>query len=230
MTIKVSVWTDEPILAAGLRSLLEENGGFDLSVMNCAPEQLGSTIQEQDAEILLLDINERIPLTLVGDLQRQFPLCKILMWMRNASVQVARQVIDLGVRGIVRKGLPPELLVRCLQSVAQGENWYERGLLQSLLEARTVRLSRREIQLLNLVVQGLSNKEISGVLQLSEGTVKYYFSRLFRKIGVNDRFELAFYGLKHIMGGMANGGVLPALATSSKPGTFVVENPSGRPV
>jgi len=228
MTIKVSVWTDEPILAAGLAAVLEANGGFTLSVLTCSPEQIVNSINEQESQILLVDVNERIPLSLVGDLQRQFPRHKILLWMRNTSVQIARQVIDAGVRGIVRKSLPPELLVRCLSSVAQGENWYERGLLQSLLEARTVRLSRREIQLLNLVVQGLSNKEISSVLQLSEGTIKYYFSRLFRKIGVNDRFELAFYGLKHMMGGTVHGGVLPTVATNSKPGTFVVENPSGR--
>ena len=82
-------------------------------------------------------------------------------------------------------------------SVAAGELWFERDLMSSMLGARPVRLSPREQQLVALVSQGLSNKQIASALGISEGTVKVYFSRLFRKVGVSDRFELALFGLQN---------------------------------
>jgi DNA-binding CsgD family transcriptional regulator len=61
-----------------------------------------------------------------------------------------------------------------------------------------VALTKRESQLVALLSQGLKNKEIASTLQISEGTVKVYLSRLFQKVGVKDRFELALYGLRNL--------------------------------
>jgi DNA-binding CsgD family transcriptional regulator len=58
-------------------------------------------------------------------------------------------------------------------------------------------LTGREIQLIRLLALGLKNKEIAATLSITEGTVKVYLSRLFQKLGVKDRFELALYGMKH---------------------------------
>jgi len=101
------------------------------------------------------------------------------------------------IAGILRKQLSGELIIRCLTKVAAGELWFERELMSSMLGARPVRLSPREQQLVALVSQGLSNKQIASALVISEGTVKVYFSRLFRKVGVSDRFELALFGLQN---------------------------------
>ncbi len=60
-----------------------------------------------------------------------------------------------------------------------------------------VRLSRREGQLVTLLSHGLKNKEIAQCLGISEGTVRVYLSKLYLKIGVNDRFELALFGLRN---------------------------------
>ena len=90
-----------------------------------------------------------------------------------------------------------ELTMRCLRKVAEGELWFDRDLLASLLQFRSVRLSPRERQLLDFVSTGFSNKRIAGSLGISEGTVKIYFSKLFRKVGVGDRFELALLALKN---------------------------------
>jgi DNA-binding CsgD family transcriptional regulator len=61
-----------------------------------------------------------------------------------------------------------------------------------------VSLTKRESQLVSLLSQGLKNKEIASTLTISEGTVKVYLSRLFQKVGVKDRFELALYGLRNL--------------------------------
>ena len=132
----------------------------------------------------------------MNDRRSQFPDCRILLWAGDVSVQVAHSAYELGLRGIVRKSTQPDMLIRCLRAVADGELWYERRTMQALHETKIVTLTPREGQLLTLVGQGLSNKEIATELSLTEGTIKFYMSRLFKKMGVGDRFELALYGLK----------------------------------
>src|SRR5450759_2395324 len=77
----------------------------------------------------------------------------------------------------------------------------EKALTDSFLCARRVALTQREGQLVSLLSQGLKNKEIATTLMISEGTVKVYLSRLFQKVGVKDRFELALFGLKNLTTG-----------------------------
>jgi DNA-binding CsgD family transcriptional regulator len=82
--------------------------------------------------------------------------------------------------------------------VAEGGLWFEEALKASFHSVRTVSLTKRESQLVSLLAQGLKNKEIASTLFISEGTVKVYLSRLFHKLGVKDRFELALYGLRNM--------------------------------
>lgn len=98
--------------------------------------------------------------------------------------------------------------------------------MQVLHDAKTVRLTRREAQLLILVGQGLSNKEIATTLFLTEGTIKYYLSRLFKKMGVRDRLELALYGLKMLMQDRAEG-LPPATerVAAQGPRSIILEQP-----
>ena len=74
--------------------------------------------------------------------------------------------------------------------------WMERSLANTLLNSRPVALSRRQTQLLGLLVQGLKNREIATEMGIAEGTVKAYLTTLFEKVGARDRFELALYGMK----------------------------------
>jgi DNA-binding CsgD family transcriptional regulator len=82
--------------------------------------------------------------------------------------------------------------------VNAGELWFEKTLTDSIMGARRYALTRREGQLVTLLSQGLKNKEIAVALNISEGTVKVYLSKLFQKLGVKDRLELALYGLKNL--------------------------------
>jgi DNA-binding CsgD family transcriptional regulator len=91
-----------------------------------------------------------------------------------------------------------------------------------------VSLTQREGQLVTLLSQGLKNKEIATTLMISEGTVKVYLSRLFQKVGVKDRFELALFGLKNLTSGHASGAD-KGERTGKVPGlrSLVLERPSG---
>ena len=77
--------------------------------------------------------------------------------------------------------------------------------MEQLLLTKRVSLTRREGQLVGLIAQGLKNKELGYALGITEGTVKVYLSRIFKKLGVNDRFELALYALKNVVSSQDGG-------------------------
>ena len=115
---------------------------------------------------------------------------------------IAREGSVSGFETRLVRGDGVELLCRVsARKVQAGELWFEKALTDSFLSAKRIALTRREGQLVTLLAQGLKNKEIASMLLISEGTVKVYLSRLFQKLGVKDRFELALYGLKNLTGG-----------------------------
>ena len=98
----------------------------------------------------------------------------------------------------------------------------------SFLSARRYSLTRREGQLVSLLSKGLKNREIATALEISEGTVKVYMSRLFQKLGVKDRFELALYGLRNLSPSPARPTDRPTTTPGDGPQSFFVEQMSPR--
>ncbi len=190
--------TDEPILAAGFTSVLANASGFENSAVCAAPSQLADAVQAHGPDVLLIDLTPEITFGVLTQLRRDFPQCRLVLWVRSISTELAYQAMEMGVRGVLRKTLAPDLLTKCLRKVAEGELWFDKNLTASFLSAKMVSLTKRESQLVGLLSQGLKNKEIAGALSISEGTVKVYLSRLFQKVGVKDRFELALYGLRNL--------------------------------
>jgi DNA-binding NarL/FixJ family response regulator len=113
--------------------------------------------------------------------------------------------MEMGVRGIIPVATPIESLTVALTSIRAGQLSFEKRFMEQLLLTKRVSLTRREGQLVGLVPQGLKNKELAYALGITEGTVKVYLSRLFKKLGVNDRFELALYALKNVVSGQNTG-------------------------
>jgi two-component system response regulator DesR len=198
---RILLYSDEPILAKGLDSVLRQTEGFDLlptcSTVPCLMEQ----VTQGSPDLILLDLTPEISFAVLSEMKHVMVHSKLVLWVNAISTELAFQAMGLGVRGILRKTLPTDLQVKCLQKVQAGELWFEKALTDSFLCARRVALTQREGQLVSLLSQGLKNKEIASTLMISEGTVKVYLSRLFSKVGVKDRFELALFGLKNLTTG-----------------------------
>jgi two-component system nitrate/nitrite response regulator NarL len=219
----VLLCTDEPILAEGLVRFLA--GAEDLDLISCCPgiDELPAQMELHKPNLLLMDLTTGITLGVLRGIHEASPHARIVLWVRSISSELALQAMSLGVQGILRKTLPTNTLLLCLTKVNQGELWFEKALTDSILSARHYSLTRREGQLVGLLSQGLKNKEIATALTISEGTVKVYLSRLFQKLGVKDRFELALYGLKNLSPG---GGALEASSHGDgqeSPRSFFVE-------
>jgi len=197
----VLLCSDEPILAEGLSRILA--GAEALNLVSFCPriDELRSQMELHQPDLLLVDLSAGITFGVLSGLHEVAAQAKIILWVHSISTELALQAMSLGVRGILRKTLPTETLLRCLTRVNEGELWFEKALTDSIMSARRYSLTRREGQLVSLLSQGLKNKEIATALNISEGTVKVYLSRLFQKLGVKDRFELALYGLKNLTPG-----------------------------
>lgn len=195
---QVLLFSSDLILARGLESVLRQVGEFQLLPALNTVAALRELKPEFAPDVLLLDLTPEVSYSLLAELRHQLPKAKLVLWVNAIPTEVAFQAMELGIRGILRKTLPADLQVKCLQKVQSGDLWFEKALTDTFLSARRVTLTRREAQLVVLLAQGLKNKEIATTLRISDGTVKVYLSRLFQKVGAKDRFELALFGLKNL--------------------------------
>lgn len=198
---RILLCSGEPILARGLESVLRHVQGFELLPSCSSIAGLQEQVASGKPEVLLLDLSPEVSFAVLSELKQSAPDTSIVLWVTAISTELAFQAMGLGIRGVLRKQLPAELQVKCLQKVHAGELWFEKALTDSFLSARRVVLTNREGQLVSLLSQGMKNKEIAAILMVSEGTVKVYLSRLFQKAGVKDRFELALFGLRNLTTG-----------------------------
>jgi DNA-binding NarL/FixJ family response regulator len=182
----------------GVKTLLEGDPDFQLTGVYRTHQEVVTAARLQQPDIVVYNLTREADLGLIRELQSAASLSTIVLWAREVSTEVAHQAVELGVRGFLSTTASPEHFRDCLRIAAQGELWMESALTMNLLTNRPVSLSKRQSELVALLVQGLKNKEIAAALGISEGTVKAYLTTLYEKVGARDRFELALFGLKNM--------------------------------
>jgi DNA-binding NarL/FixJ family response regulator len=197
-TLSVLAFADEPVLQIGLQSVLAGVPGFRLAGMHATVSQLAAASQLHQPQVILYSMSLDPELAQLSAVRRAAPDSAIILWAREFSTELAHQALEMGIQGFLSTTAGPEMMLECLRFAGSGEMWMERSLANTLLNSRPVALSRRQTQLLSLLVQGLKNREIASEMGISEGTVKAYLTTLFEKVGARDRFELALYGLKNL--------------------------------
>ena len=202
--LTVLVSTDEPVVEIGVRTLLGSDPQFNLlDVCKTQPDLLKATRQYQP-DVVVCGLSRESELAGIQALQAAAPGTRMVLWARDVSTELAHQAVDLGVRGFLSTTASAAHFRECLQIAARGELWMESALTMNLLNNRPISLSKRQSELVGLLVQGLKNKEIATALGISEGTVKAYLTTLYEKVGARDRFELALFGLKNLGGRRGN--------------------------
>lgn len=202
----IVLYSNKPVLAAGLSASLAGLPGFQLAAVSATVPELLEQVRSVSAVLVLVDLTAEVTLEALKQIQSTARGGSVILWVDAVSTEFASQVVGLGVRGILRKTISLELHLKCLQAVAAGELWLEKLLTDRILSTTRVTLTQRERELLGLLAQGLRNKEIAHALGITEGTVKVYLSHLFRKVGANDRLELALFALRNMMASGPMGG------------------------
>lgn len=202
MPIRLVVADDHPLLLDGLERLFAGGAEF-VVVARCADgTEALAAVRAHRPDILLLDL--QMPRTdgleVLRELAREGPPTRVVVLTAGFDERQTLEAMRLGVKGVVLKSMPPELLLRCLRKVHEGGHWLERQstgrLIESLLlgdtevrEAGRV-LTARELEIVRLAVRGARNQEIAERLEIGPGTVKTHLYNIYRKTGVGSRLEL----------------------------------------
>ena len=188
---------DHPMIGAALELLLRGTDYQIIGRMRGGEEAL-TRVQEDQPDLLLLDVN--MPGTSGIDVlralrQQDKPPAVILLTagMDDAQLLAAS---TLQPEGMVMKTADPALLIECMDEVCKGRSWVDPEIAVNMERvkeqaASNPSLSPRERELVDLVRQGLRNRDIAERLGVTEGTVKVYLHAIFDKVGVDNRTELA---------------------------------------
>jgi DNA-binding NarL/FixJ family response regulator len=209
-TIRVIVADTQAIFRAGLRKIfaLED----DIRVVGQAEnlEQTIAAIQKFSGDILIFEAAlAPNPGDAIVDLLRQNASCRLVVVLQQLDQEVTLDLFRRGAHSIVSREIEPEMLVECLRKIARGELWLESRAIAWVLQAyRTqglrpagsrpkVSLTPKEALIVSCVTQGMKNKEIALRVGTTEQVVKNYLRKVYDKLGVADRLELALYCLNH---------------------------------
>src|ERR1039457_4916667 len=216
-TIRVIVADTQAIFRAGLRKIfaLED----DMRVVGQAEslEQTVTALQKFSADIIIFEAAlAPNPADAVGDLLRQNASCRLVVVLQEPDQEMTLELFRRGAHSIVSREVEPEMLVECLRAVAQGEPWLESRSVAWVMQAYRsqgvrpagsrpkVSLTPKESLIVSCVTQGMKNKEIALRVGTTEQVVKNYLRKVYDKLGVADRLELALYCLNHrVVEGMA---------------------------
>lgn len=191
----IRMYSDRELLICAVERIAEKE--FRCEAFREKPEANTPETAGQPAAIII-DFQSGLRES-IRRLSTTFRRVPVIVWQRSKANEPSLNALDWGASGVLHDHSSQDDILACLKSVTGGCAWIPDSVAQAASRSRRCHLSRREGQLLSLVVQGLRNKEIAYHLKITEGTVKVYFSRLFQKLGVSDRYELALLGLRHFM-------------------------------
>ncbi|HEY0566426.1 MAG TPA: response regulator transcription factor [Terriglobales bacterium] len=176
-------------------------------------ETLGQVLaaaQKYPADVILFESAvSSNPAEAVSEVLRKAPGAKIIVLVAEADEEDTLEFFRRGVKGIITRAISPELLVRCVRKVAEGETWLDnqgvswvveayRQQAQQLMSPRQkTKLSDKELLIISCVTQGMRNKEIASEIGTTEQVIKNYLRKVYDKLGVSDRLELALYCIHH---------------------------------
>jgi DNA-binding NarL/FixJ family response regulator len=207
-SVSIVVVDDHPVVLRGLITLLSEDKMFKvIGSCNDGAEAI-DIIRNLKPCIALLDMkmptNGLQVLKAVTADKIPTRICFLAAFLTDQEIVAATAG---GVHGIVLKETAPETLMSCLHAVAAGQKWLPinlvDGALRRTLESRAQitklerLLTRREIDVMVKVADGLSNKEVAGQLNISEGTVKIHLHSIYNKVGVSNRTSLANFAVEY---------------------------------
>jgi DNA-binding NarL/FixJ family response regulator len=205
--IRILIADDHPILRDGLRKLLEAERDFVVAGEARDGHEAVSITRQLEPDLLLLDfMMPGAPCLEVLRTLMATPLpTRTLLLTASIGPDEIVKALQLGARGVVMKDAASELLMKAIRVVMEGQYWIGRDSVTGLVETfrsrmfdngdRRLGLTPRELEIVTTVTGGCTNKEIAQRFSLSEETVKHHLTKIFSKLGVSNRLELALFAI-----------------------------------
>lgn len=205
--MKIIIVDDDTLVSLSLKTILEASGEVTVLAMGKHGLEAISLYETHKPDILLMDIRMD---TMTGieagsNILKQYPEAKILFLTTFSDDEYIIQALHMGAKGYILKQ-DFESILPALHAVMGGQNVFGDEIvtkIPSLIQKTAsfdypaVGISRKELDLIELVAEGLSNREISDQLFLSEGTVRNYLSVILEKLELRDRTQLAIFYYQH---------------------------------
>jgi two-component system nitrate/nitrite response regulator NarL len=209
--IRIVIADDHPIVRDGLRRLVECEPGFELVGEASNGVDALEVLAKTKPDVLLLDLAmpKLSGMEVLRKLSRARLPTKIIMLTAAIEQPQVTEALRLGARGVVMKDSATQMLVKSIHCVLEGQYWVGRDNVSDLIQAlqkadmprerpeEIYRLTAREREVINAIVEGFTNKEIAVRYKISERTVKHHLSNIFDKVGVSNRLELALFSVNH---------------------------------
>lgn len=208
-SINVMIADDHSMVREGIKQILELDGDIKVRAQASNGRECIDILDEDMTDVLLLDINmpNMNGLQVLQHLREKKSKVKILILTIHNEVEYLIRAVEFGVDGYVLKDSNSSVLKKAIFSINRGDTYIQPELtpmLKRRLEDKSSsfrfiegKLTRREIEVLKLLAEGLFNKEIAYTLSISEKTVKNHVSNIFSKIKVSDRTQAAVYAIKN---------------------------------
>lgn len=208
MITEVIIVDDHKMIREGLKQLLELEDNISVVGMASDGEECLSLLKKEKADLLLLDINmpNKNGLDILKEIKDTKIDIKVIMLTVHNEVDYLLRAIEMGADGYVLKDVGSAELVHAIETVMSGESYIQPDMIPMLNSKMVVRnsdkekiknLTKRELEVLILVSEGMFNKEIANKLNISERTVKNHISSIFKKIDVADRTQAAVFAIRN---------------------------------
>jgi len=210
--IRVLIADDHPVVRVGLRNMLLPDQAFQVVAEARDGVEALSMVKHLQPEILLLDLAmPNMPgMEALRELTNHETPTRTIVLTGKIEKQEILEALQLGARGVLLKDAAAEHLAACIRAVVQGEYWLDGRPVQNLVQVlreltaqtappprKTYGLTARELEVVALITEGYTNKDIASTFGISEETVKRHLTNIFNKLGVGNRLELALFALNH---------------------------------
>lgn len=209
MATRVLIADDHAIVRTGLRALLKEEAGMELVGEASGGEEALRLVESMNPDILVLDLSmpDMDGIQVTRRVQASAPHIRILILTVHEDEALLREAVRAGAAGYILKHAAEEELISAINTVQMGDIYVHPKLLRSLFDAPQKPtppspqpeelLTPRELDVLNCIVQGYTNRQIAEELSLSVRTVEGYRANMTEKLGLHSRAELVRYAREH---------------------------------
>lgn len=198
--IRIAIADDHTLFAKGIEGLLEEEEDFEILGLFKNGLELLNFLQENPIDIVLTDLNmpEMDGFQVLDKIKASGLPTKVIVLSMYDEEKIFKECVDKGADGFILKDADPDELVFSIREVYEGRHLinFDRIIEQARPNAffdsfrEKFKLSRREVQIIKLIKEGKTSKEIALELVLSVGTIESHRKNIFNKLGINSRVEL----------------------------------------
>lgn len=206
MSIRIVIADDHRVMLDGIRALLRDVSGMEIVGDALNGEELIAQVRAHQPDVVLTDIQMPVKdgIQAAKEIHGEFPLVKIIaLTMLNESMFI-RRMLEAGVSGYVTKNVDKDELVRVIHKVAQGEKHFSEEVTAQLMNNFSAPaaspadvLTKREKEILKLIAQGLTDKEIAEKVFLSALTVISHRKNILSKLGLKNKVEITRFAMEN---------------------------------